>query len=86
MPNKNYQKGRRKEYAICDKLKKEGYDIAQRSKGSHSPFDVIAIKKETKEIKLVQVKPKHISDNETQKIIKDNFDLSGSYSVGFAVM
>jgi Holliday junction resolvase len=86
MPNKNYLKGRRKEYAVCDKLKKEGFDIVQRSKGSHSPIDVFAINKETKEIKLVQVKPDQISDSETQKIIKDNFDLSGAYSVGFAVM
>lgn len=57
MPNKNYQKGRRKEYKICDELKKKGFDIVQRTAGSHSPFDVIAIKLLTREIKLIQSKP-----------------------------
>ena len=57
MPNKNYIKGRRKEYNICTQLKKQGYIIAQRTAGSHSPIDVIAIHKEKMEILFVQSKP-----------------------------
>lgn len=44
MPNKNYLRGRRKEYKIMDELEKEGYPLVMRTAGSHSPVDVIAIK------------------------------------------
>ncbi len=57
MAIKRYAKGRRKEYAIVHRLKQEGFDIAQRTAGSHSPFDVIAVHKEKKIIFLVQSKP-----------------------------
>jgi Archaeal holliday junction resolvase (hjc). len=43
--NKNYIKGRNKEYRIKRKLEKEGYYVI-RSAGSHSYFDLIAINKE----------------------------------------
>ena len=43
MVNKNYVSGRRFEYAIKKALEKLGW-IAIRSAGSHSPFDIIAIK------------------------------------------
>jgi len=57
MPNKNYVKGRRKEYAICEELRKKGFDIVQRTAGSHCPFDVIAIDIKCRAIKLIQSKP-----------------------------
>lgn len=53
----NYQKGVRKEYRIVNKLKSEGWDIVQRSAGSHSPIDIWAVNKLTRVIKLIQVKP-----------------------------
>ena len=56
MGNSNYRKGRRKEYMICDNLKSEGFDIVQRTKGSHSPFDIIAINKTLRVIKFIQSK------------------------------
>ncbi|KKM26101.1 hypothetical protein LCGC14_1588170 [marine sediment metagenome] len=56
MPNQRYNKGREKEYNICRRLKKDGFAVAQRTAGSHSPFDVIAINKETKTILLIQSK------------------------------
>lgn len=43
MANKNYVSGRRFEYAVKKELEKRGW-IAIRSAGSHSPFDIIAIK------------------------------------------
>ena len=43
MVNKNYVSGRRFEYTIKKALEKLGW-IAIRSAGSHSPFDIIAIK------------------------------------------
>ena len=58
MPNPNYVKGRRKEYTICKRLQKDGFDIVQRTAGSHSPIDVIAINKNKRIILLIQSKPK----------------------------
>jgi len=86
MANKQYTKGRRREHYICDKLKKQGYDIVQRSAGSHSPFDIIAINKESKEIKLIQVKPESIQQSNVNKIMNDNALLNGVYSVKFLVL
>lgn len=57
MPNPKYIKGRRKEYAIANYLKKRGWDIVQRSAGSKSPIDVWAVNKKLRRIKLIQVKP-----------------------------
>ena len=51
MPNKNYLKGKAKEWRTCQKLKEEGFTIVQRSAGSHSPIDVFAINKLTKVIR-----------------------------------
>lgn len=57
MPSPQYVKGRKKEYKIRNELLKQGYDIVQRSAGSHSPVDVWAISQDKKEILLVQCKP-----------------------------
>ena len=86
MPSKNYQSGRRKEYGVIDKLRKEGWEIVQRSKGSHSPIDVFAIHKEDKKIKFIQVKFSkigYISPNESQKIYEENEWLNGKFEVEF---
>ena len=85
MPNKNYRKGRRKEYGVCDKLKKDGYDIVQRSSGSHSPIDIFAINKETKKIVFVQVKSGYLPDSEYSKIWKDNKWLNDKFDVEFDI-
>jgi len=51
-----YKKGARKEYYLINKLKEQGFNIVQRTAGSHSPIDIIAIKIDEKVIKLVQSK------------------------------
>lgn len=86
MPNKNYLKGRRKEYLIVKKYKELGYDIAQRTAGSHSPFDVIAINLKKKEIKLIQCKPDSMNSHQQQKIRDDNRELNGLFLVNFGVV
>ena len=86
MASENYKRGRRKEYSIIDKLKKEGFDIVQRSKGSHSPIDVFAIDKERKIIKLIQSKPNDYPESQVKKLHQDNKELSGQYLVEFDVM
>jgi len=71
MPNKNYLKGRRKEYKICEELKKQGYEIVQRSAGSHSPIDIWAVNKELQKITLIQCKPDNMPESEKKKILED---------------
>lgn len=54
----NYTKGRRFEYEIADILKREGYDVI-RAAGSHGPFDLVAIRRngrQVREIGLLQLK------------------------------
>lgn len=80
MPNKNYVRGRRKEYRICDSLKKEGYDIVQRTAGSHSEIDIIAIDRKTQTIKFIQSKPKNFNAN---AILERMYWLNGAFNVKF---
>lgn len=85
MPNKNYQKGLRKEYAIVKLFKETGCDIVQRTAGSHSPIDIIAINKSLKTIFLIQAKPDSMSEKEKQKI-EDEFSwLNDEYYVRYKV-
>jgi len=86
MPNKNYEKGRRKEYKICDELKKKGFNIVQRTAGSKSPFDVIAINKKTKEISLIQVKQDNISEKKSKELLKKSDWLNNNFKVEFVIM
>lgn len=81
MPNKSYVKGRKKEYAICKRLREEGYDIVQRTAGSHSPVDVIAINKEERYILLIQSKPKGYKSRKYDKFKW----LSGKFFVRFKI-
>ena len=86
MPNNNYLKGKAKEWRTCQKLIKEGFEIAQRSAGSHSPIDVWAVNKLTKVIKLVQCKPRSMSEKEKQKINYEYAWLNDAFRVEFEVI
>lgn len=44
MSNKNYVKGRAREYTYAKMLETEGYLSVQRSRGSHSQTDLLATK------------------------------------------
>lgn len=85
MGNKNYINGRAKEYKIIKQKKEEGFNIAQRSAGSHSPVDVFAIDSKRKIIHLVQSKPKSMSNNKKEEIERLNNDLNGIFEVRFYV-
>jgi len=85
MTNLNYRRGRRKEYRIVKQLKQDGYDIAQRSAGSHSPVDVWAIDTTNKRIMLVQVKPDSISKTKENRLHQDNKQLNGMYIVEYVI-
>lgn len=85
----SYKKGRRKEYKIVKEMEKQGYDIVQRTAGSHSDVDIFAIDKEKKIIKLIQSKRKlaktmdYIDPNVKKKLEKENKDLNGKFKVEF---
>ena len=85
MSNKNYQKGLRKEYKIRNQLLKEGFDIVQRTAGSHSPIDIIAIAKDIRVIKLIQCKSGDFSQSEKEKIEAEMSWLNGGFRAVFEV-
>lgn len=85
MGNKNYRKGRRKEYRICKRLREQGFDIAQRSAGSHSPVDVWAVDKDKKEILLIQSKPKDISSTKEEELREEYEEFNGEYDVKYTI-
>lgn len=82
----NYQKGRAKEYRICEKLRQEGFDIVQRSAGSHSPVDIFAFHREKRLIKLIQAKPKSMSNNKKMQICEENGWLNDEFICEFEVL
>jgi hypothetical protein len=65
MPNSNYISGRNAEYSVCKALKEQGAVFAQRTAGSHSPIDIVALFPDGT-CKLVQVKadssPLHLQE------------------------
>ncbi len=86
MPNKNYVKGRAKEYRITKMLKADGYTIAQRTAGSHSPIDIFAINRKIRKIKFIQSKPDNFSRWEAKKIHKELDFLNGQWNVRFELI
>lgn len=71
MPNKNYVNGRHKEYKIVNELKRQGYEIAQRTAGSHSPIDIFAVNRQLNKIKFIQSKPNNFSERKHNEIMKE---------------
>jgi len=86
MPNRNYQRGRAKEYRIMGRLREEGYDIVLRSAGSHSKIDVLGIRKSDQSIKCIQSKPSTITEAQKRKIFSECYWLNGFFNVEFEVI
>ena len=84
MPNKNYVKGRKKEYKLV-KREKLKWRISFRSAGSHSPIDVVSIDTEFKVINLIQSKPDFWNEKQRKNLEEKNKDLNGIYKVTFLV-
>jgi len=80
-----YRKGVRKEQKVVNELKEAGYDIVQRTAGSHSPIDIIAISKDTKGILFIQCKSDKLPNSEKVKICKEMEWLDGEFNVEFDV-
>lgn len=67
------------------RLKELGW-ICLRSAGSHSPIDVVAINPATRQLRLIQCKPKSMNDTQKQKIRNENKELNGYFDVSFSVV
>ena len=86
MPNANYLKGRRKEYKIMHELKDNGFEIAHRTAGSHSPIDVFGISRDKRIIKFIQSKPDNYGKTASKRI-HDALDyLNGVWNVEFELI
>lgn len=86
MGNSNYIKGRKKEYKIVKAFKDKGFDIVQRSAGSHSPIDIFCICKRTKEIVFIQSKPDDWPESKIRTIKKELDYLNGVWKISFLVL
>ena len=85
MPNKNYLKGRRREWKIKRELEKEG-NIVLRCAGSHGFCDLVAIDKSSNMIKFIQCKPKNFSKNKKEELVKEYDWVYDIWSCRFDVM
>jgi Holliday junction resolvase len=84
MPNKNYIKGRRKEYKVMHEEKAKGC-IAFRTAGSHSPIDVVSINPDKRTITLIQCKPDTWTEKQILFLLQTNELLNGRYDARFIV-
>ena len=84
MPNPNYVKGRKKEYAEMHEAKERGC-LVIRSAGSHGPVDLVIVHPFAKIIEFVQCKPDDISEDAKNHILDDNRELNGDFRVYFKV-
>ena len=80
-----YKKGRRKEYKICKELKEAGFDVVQRTAGSHSPIDIIAIDCTKRKILLIQSKPDTWTQHQINKLLNECEFFNGVYDARFEV-
>ena len=85
MPNRKYEKGKRKEQKIAKQEREKGR-IAVRSAGSKSPIDIISINPETRRIYLIQCKPDSMPDAQKKKIEDEHKNLNCVFEVKFIVV
>ena len=85
MVNKNYVKGRRKEWKIRKELEIKGW-IVLRTAGSHGFADLIAIGKYGKRIRFIQCKPDNFSKKKTKEFLEENSFCNHEYLASFEVI
>lgn len=85
MPNRNYLNGVAKERKIVNEARAQGM-VAFRSAGSHSPIDAVIIDPIQHIIRLVQCKPKSMSDKSKEKLLDTLNFMDGFYNVKTSVI
>ena len=84
MVNKNYVKGRNKEYRVKNKYQDQDY-ICTRSAGSHGVWDVICVHPLKKKILFIQCKPENFSEKQKSRLYKGYQFLNDVFSCKFVV-
>lgn len=84
MVRTNYQRGRDREQYIKGKYQKKGF-IVLRMASSKGFADLVAIDKENRQIKFIQVKPKKFSDNQKKKLEDEFGFINDEYLCSFHV-
>lgn len=84
MSNRNYEKGRRKEYKLKKHFEKFGW-IILRTAGSHGFADLIMINRDSKQVRFVQVKPKNFSQKERVRLEQKYKWLNDRFQCCFSV-
>jgi len=83
MTNKNYQKGRAKEYRVRKKWEEAGWTVL-RTAGSHGFADLVAINDEY--VMFIQCKPNDFPASEERRLIKENEWARKKRRCGFMVI
>lgn len=88
--NRNYVNGSAREYRIMKKLRDEGWEVVERSAGSHGAIDVFAMKTATNtslgQMLLIQCKGGKSAKRERKKAEREMPLMSGLYSVKVEVV
>lgn len=84
MPNKNYINGKAKENRIKKKLQAEGW-LVTRAAASKGNFDLIAVHKEFRRVRFIQVKPKKFSKKAEEKLLQEFAWLNDEFMCNFEV-
>lgn len=85
MVNKEYIKGRKKEYKIKKDYENMGY-IVLRTAGSHGFADLIAVDKLSKEIVFIQAKGEKEKESEKKKLYREHEWLNDEFKCSFEVV
>jgi len=84
MPNKYYNRSKRREQDLVREAKKDG-KIGIRSAGSKSPIDVVIIDSRNAIIELIQVKTGQMSEKQIEALYNEYGMLTKKYKVVFDV-
>ncbi len=82
--NKNYVKGRAKEYRIKKKYEKEGY-VCLRTAGSHGFADIVCFHPLTRKILCIQAKPDDYPAKAEQRLMDGHNWLNDEFICKFKV-
>lgn len=85
MPNRNYLKGRAKEWKVRKDLEIMGWKVL-RTAGSHGFADLIAINPRTKQIRFIQCKPDDFPKSKEQQLLTENSFCNDEYTSSFEVI
>ncbi len=85
MSNRNYRRGRDKEYRVKKKLEKQGFTVL-RTAGSHGFADLVAIDEVNNFVDFIQCKPRSMGEKAKERLIKEMPLEEGDFKVRLKVI